>query len=82
MSTVTVTPASTTTPLRTSSWKPGSVNVTSYSPGGSPVIANAPTPSVTAVSVGPPASVLRASTVTPGNTRSVVSVTAPSMTVS
>ena len=82
VSRATVAPAPSATPRRTSVWKPVSVNVTSYVPGGSEMNANAPAPSVTAASIGPPASVLRASTVTPGSTRPVASVTMPSMTVS
>ena len=82
VSRVTFAPAPSATPRRASVWKPGSVKVTSYTPGGSPVSANAPAPSVTAASIGPPASVLRASTVTPGSTRPVASVTVPSMPAS
>ena len=67
---------------RTVSWKPGSVNVTSYGPGGSPAMTNAPAPSVTATRVGPPGCVPRASTVTPGSASPVASVTAPSTAAS
>ena len=80
-SSVFVAPARTST-ARTTSWKPGSVNVTSYGPGGSAAMANAPVPSVTATCVGPPGCVPRASTVTPGSASPVASVTAPSMAAS
>ena len=40
---------------------------------------NAPMPSVTATAAGPSASAARASTVTPGSTKPVVSATTPVM---
>ena len=55
--------------------KPGSANVTAYVPDASAIV-NVPAPSVTAVAAGSPAA-SRASAVTPGSTRPVVSVTVP-----
>ena len=55
--------------------KPKRVSVTSYVPGASPLNVNWPVPSVTATCAVPAASC--ASTVTPGSTPPVVSVTVP-----
>ena len=83
---VVVVPAATSTALRTTVENPDSVNVTSCMPAGSAPIVNRPAASVTTVHEGPSAwaartppatSMLRASTVTPGRTKPVVSVTVP-----
>ena len=75
-------PALISTPVRTTSRNPGSVNVTSYAPGSSAVSANVPASSVEAVRSGPAAAADRTSTVTAGSTRPVVSVTVPDKTTS
>ena len=64
-------------PSRTSDRKPGRVNVTEYSPGRRLVMVNRPPPSVTAVRTCSISAGLRASTVTPGSTPPVSSVTRP-----
>ena len=79
-SSVTMAPASTST-SRATVPKPGSVKVTSYNPGASMPSTNRPVPSVNAVLTSPLAW-LRASTVTPGSTRPVASMTVPSMAAS
>ena len=74
-------PALTCTADSTAVMKPGSVNVTSYVPGGSVARVNMPAPSVTAVRAGSPVA-WRAATVTPGRMRPVASVTVPEMAAS
>ena len=78
---VTGRPGWTMTPARTAVVNPGRTNVTSYDPGGSASNTNRPVPSVKTVATSPLAW-SRASTVTPGRTPPVVSVTAPLMEAS
>ena len=79
---VVVVSAPTVTALRAAVLKPGSVKVTTYVPGGSAAIANRPALSVKTVRSGPLSVVPRTSTVTPGRTKPVVSVTVPDSTPS
>ena len=66
-------------PSRTTVEKPGMVKVTVYSPGRRSMMVNRPWPSVTTVRACSMSAGLDASTVTPGSTPPVVSVTRPAM---
>ncbi len=79
-SSVIAAPAPTATPARTAVPKSGNVNVTSYVPGASPLNVNRPVWSVRVTC--PPPAASRASTVTPGRTRPVLSLTVPEIAVS
>ena len=77
--TLAVKPDVSSMPSRTKVLNPGSVNVTVYVPGRSASISYRPAPSVTVVRTPSMSAGLVVSTVTPGSTPPVSSVTSPAM---